>query len=76
MNNNDAHTANRKSYQKPLLITYGDLRLLTRTNHGGPNFDGGVNPFHKGHPVVTGGAVNIDSTFFEDASGETSDIFD
>ena len=63
------------AYRKPQLISYGDLKLNTLTNRGGPQFDGGRNPFHKG-PVVTGGATNIDPSYYDDTgSGDSSDVF-
>ena len=38
----------KKFYKKPTLTVFGSITKLTQTNQGGPTFDGGQNPYHKG----------------------------
>lgn len=67
----------KKPYHKPQLVSYGDLGSITHTNQGGPNFDRGTPPRHKG-PVTTGGLFSMDPSYRTDSHGEESesDIFE
>lgn len=78
MNEYNVSHHKKRAYGKPELVSYGSLKAMTHTNQGGPSFDGGTNPRHKG-PVVTGGTFNIDPDFYDDSgsgSSQNNDIFE
>ena len=49
-NRSDENSANKKAYQSPQLLTYGDIREITQAVGESKTLDGGGDPMDKTQP--------------------------